>query len=149
MSILKARAVAVVGSSIQGVGRDVEEKIVQWFKGLSPVGKAVATIAILVGSVAASPLVVMVAMVMFMVGLLALEVRSFEERPLKGWAVATGVFFVLIVVGSGVSEALYGDGGSQETAGGPPKPQGNQTLAQEQDAEEKGGTPACGSAAPS
>jgi hypothetical protein len=124
-------------------------RIVQWFKGLSPVGKAMATIAILVGSVAASPLVVLVATVMFMVGLLALEVRSFEGRPLKGWAVATGVFFALIVVGSGVSEALYRDACSQETAGGPPKQLDNRTVVQEQDAEAKGGAPTCGSAAPS
>lgn len=64
-----------------------------------------------------SPFVVVLATLVLIIALLALLIRGIRRRPLgRRWGVIAATSLLLVVVFSGVSGALYGGGGQEQSA---------------------------------
>jgi micrococcal nuclease len=88
------------------------------FAALSLAAKVALVVAALIAVVLAvllSPLVVVLALLVLAVALLALLIRAIRRRPLRTWGLVAGASLALLVVFSGISGALYGDGGRERT----------------------------------
>jgi hypothetical protein len=79
------------------------------------VALVVAALFMVVLAVLLSPLVVVMAFLVLAVALLALLIRAIRRRPLRTWGLVAGSSLALLVVFSGISGALYGDGGRERT----------------------------------
>ena len=87
------------------------------FAQLSPAIKVLVVLAALVGlavSVVLSPLAVVVAGLILLVAGFVLLVQLIRRRPLKTWGFVAASALVLVVAFSGISEALYGGGGTEQ-----------------------------------
>lgn len=94
------------------------QTMIQWFRNLSGRAKVITTLGaalLLLLFVFLSPLVVLIAGLVLLVGLLILLVQALRRRPLKTPAITVGVSLLLVLVFSGISEALYGTN-TQEVA---------------------------------
>ena len=63
-----------------------------------------------------SPLVIILAVLIFIVSGVVLVIQALRRRPLKTWGVALGVSLAALLVFSGISAALYGGAAPEETA---------------------------------
>jgi outer membrane biosynthesis protein TonB len=73
-----------------------------------------------------SPLVVVLAALVLIVALFALLIRALLRRPLsRRWGMIAAISLLFIVVFSGVSSALYGGGGQEQSASREPAKKAN------------------------
>jgi micrococcal nuclease len=72
-------------------------------------------------SVALSPLMVVLAVLVLMVAVLAVVVQLLRRGSPRRWGIIAAVALVLVLVFSGISEALYGGGGQEQAASPEPK----------------------------
>ena len=94
---------------------------IERFAQLSPAMKTLVVLAALVGlamSVVLSPLVVVVAGLVLLVAGFVLLVQLIRRRPLKTWGIVAASALVLVVAFTGISEALYGGGGTEQAVTG-------------------------------
>ena len=77
---------------------------------------AVAALFVLGLSVFLSPLVVLLAVLVLIVALFALLIRVLRRRPLRTWGAVAATSLLLVVVFSGITNALYGGGGQEQSA---------------------------------
>ena len=82
-------------------------------------------------SILLSPLVVVLALIVLIVAILVLVVRLLRGRPLSTWGVIAGASFVVLLVFTGISNALYFGGQSDQASQPGPqeqaeKPEANQ-----------------------
>jgi micrococcal nuclease len=80
----------------------------------------VAALIILALSVALSPLVVILALLMLIVAIVALIFRILRRRPLRSWGLIALASLILVIVFSGITNALYG-GEAPQQASSPPE----------------------------
>ena len=96
-------------------------RFVLWFGTLPTIAKILlALVALFVFglSVALSPLVTVVAFIVFFIALLALVFRATRGRSVKTWGIVAATSLVFVLVFSGISAALYG-GGQPERSSAP------------------------------
>ncbi len=77
---------------------------------------AVAAIFVLGLLVLLSPLVVVLAVLVLIVAIFALLIRVLRRRPLRTWGAVAATSLLLVVVFSGITNALYGGGGQEQSA---------------------------------
>jgi len=77
---------------------------------------AVAALIVLGLSVALSPLIVVVAILVLVVAVVALFIQLLRRGSLRRWGIVAATSLVLVLVFSGISNAIYGSGGQEQAA---------------------------------
>ncbi len=106
-----------------------------WFGRLPVLVKVALIVALLGLLVWMSPLVVVVAGLLLFVALLALVIRLLLRRPLRRWGITAAASLALVIVFSGISEALYGDTQPEQAASPRRTEEARRTQKQETTAE--------------
>ena len=77
---------------------------------------AVVALFVLGLSVLLSPFVIILAGLVLIVALFALLIRALLRRPLRTWGMIAAISLLFVVVFTGISSALYGGGGQEQSA---------------------------------
>lgn len=85
-----------------GVGR-----IIGWFSGLSLIAKIIVVLVCAALFIWASPLFVLIALLLLVISLLSVIFRALGRRPIRNPAILCGVSLVALVAASSISGALY------------------------------------------
>jgi hypothetical protein len=123
-----------------GKGRFVlYSRFISWFDALSQRLKLVLVLAALVAFplavglvVLLSPLVLVLALVVFSVSVVALFVRARRNQPLRRWGLTLGASLMLVLVFGGISAAMYGGPSGEQASTRKPASQGQESSAPQQ-----------------